>query len=99
MRLLRLLGLVAVLAFAGCGGGGGGGGGGAGSGMTTNANGCVSVAKPTASLDATKTYAVTIKTNFGSFTIMLDQKQSPHATASFVTLVNDGYFDSTKFHR
>ena len=40
--------------------------------------------KPTAPLDPAKTYKVTLETNCGSFTITLDQAQSPNATASFV---------------
>jgi cyclophilin family peptidyl-prolyl cis-trans isomerase len=107
MRRLPLLGLVVLLAA--CGGGGGGGttteaqtrtnASGAGTKLRTNANGCVSVPRPTSSLDPAKTYEVALKTNKGSFTIRLDQKQSPHATASFVSLVDQGYFDHTTFHR
>ena len=40
-----------------------------------------------------------MKTNCGSFTIRLDQKQSPNAAASFVALVQRGFFDDTIFHR
>ena len=54
---------------------------------------------PKAALDVAKTYAVTIETNCGSFTITLDQKQSPHATAAFVSLAKSGFFDHTTFHR
>jgi cyclophilin family peptidyl-prolyl cis-trans isomerase len=54
---------------------------------------------PTAALDLTKTYTVTIETNCGSFTITLDQKQSPHATAAFASLAKSGFFDRTRFHR
>ena len=46
-----------------------------------------------------KTYDVTMKTNCGSFTIRLDQAQSPNAAASFVSLVQHGFFDDTVFHR
>src|SRR4051794_39475919 len=42
---------------------------------------------PTADLDESKTYKVEMETNCGSFTITLDQKQSPKTTASFVALV------------
>jgi cyclophilin family peptidyl-prolyl cis-trans isomerase len=105
MRCLPLLGLVALLAA--CGGGGGGGttteaqtnAGGGGTKLHTDANVCVSVPRPSSSLDPAKTYDVTLKTNKGSFTIRLDQKQSPHATASFVSLVDHGYLDHTTFHR
>ncbi len=56
-------------------------------------------AKPTARLVATKTYDVRFATNCGSFTIRLAVKTSPETTASFVSLVNKGYFDHTIFHR
>ena len=54
---------------------------------------------PKAALDTAKAYTVTIETNCGSFTITLDQKQSPHATAAFVSLAKSGFFDRTTFHR
>jgi peptidyl-prolyl cis-trans isomerase B (cyclophilin B) len=54
---------------------------------------------PAAGLDAARVYMVTIETNCGSFTITLDQKQSPHATAAFVSLAKSGFFDQTTFHR
>jgi len=72
--------------------------------------GCRSVAAPKSKpdggqkapkepLDPAKTYTVAIDTNCGSFTIKLDQKQSPHATAAFVSLAKSGFFDRTTFHR
>jgi cyclophilin family peptidyl-prolyl cis-trans isomerase len=104
MRRLALLGLVCVLAACG-----GKGGGSTAAQTQTDASGCVSVSapstnartgsKPSLPLDATKTYDVVIKTNCGSFTIRLDQKQSPNAVASFVKLVQAKYFDNTVFHR
>jgi peptidyl-prolyl cis-trans isomerase B (cyclophilin B) len=76
---------------------------------TTGASGCSSVTapqgkaktepKPTARLDASKTYDVRFKTNCGSFTIRLAVKISPATTASFVSLARKGYFDGTVFHR
>jgi len=90
--LRRLAWLVPVAALAACGGS-------SGIRMRTDANGCVTVPKPTERLDPGKTYDVTLETNEGSFTIRLDQEQSPHATASFVYLVKLGYFDHTRFHR
>jgi peptidyl-prolyl cis-trans isomerase B (cyclophilin B) len=99
-RLVPLLALACLLAA--CGGGKGGG-------TTSAQSGCTSVnapsagarshARPTGSLDASKTYEVVMKTNCGSFTITLDPKQSPQATASFVALVQAKYFDNTIFHR
>jgi cyclophilin family peptidyl-prolyl cis-trans isomerase len=56
-------------------------------------------AKPTEKLDPSKVYLVTMKTNCGSFTVQMDQKQSPNASASFVTLVQHGFFNGTIFHR
>jgi cyclophilin family peptidyl-prolyl cis-trans isomerase len=55
--------------------------------------------KPTTSLDPSKTYDVTLRTNCGSFVIRLAVKTSPHTTASFVALARAGYFDRTVFHR
>jgi peptidyl-prolyl cis-trans isomerase B (cyclophilin B) len=55
--------------------------------------------KPRTRLDPAKTYDVTLSTNCGSFTIRLDVKDSPHATASFVSLVRRGFFRQTIFHR
>jgi cyclophilin family peptidyl-prolyl cis-trans isomerase len=56
-------------------------------------------AKPTKPLDASKTYSVTFATNCGAFTVLLDVKQSPKTTASFVSLVQKKFFDGTIFHR
>jgi peptidyl-prolyl cis-trans isomerase B (cyclophilin B) len=55
--------------------------------------------KPGKTLDASKTYDVVLKTSCGSFTIRLDQKTSPNATASFASLARNGFFDDTIFHR
>ncbi len=54
---------------------------------------------PTNALDASKTYTVTLKTNYGSFSFKLDQKTSPSNSASFVSLTDAGFFDNTVFHR
>jgi cyclophilin family peptidyl-prolyl cis-trans isomerase len=72
-------------------------------------NGCTTVAspplkarkerKPAAQLPKSKVYQVTMVTNCGSFTIRMDQAQSPNAVASFVSLVQHGFFDKTIFHR
>jgi cyclophilin family peptidyl-prolyl cis-trans isomerase len=97
LRLLPLLGLLALV--AGCGGGG-----------EKSAAGCEVVGdpppaaartapKPTAKLDPSKTYEVTMQTNCGDFTIRLDPEQSPNASASVVSLVRRGFFDNTIFHR
>jgi peptidyl-prolyl cis-trans isomerase B (cyclophilin B) len=54
---------------------------------------------PTAILNEEKTYEVTVKTSCGDFTITLDPKASPNATASFVALAEADFFDDTVFHR
>jgi peptidyl-prolyl cis-trans isomerase B (cyclophilin B) len=76
---------------------------------TTDANGCTAVTapagaarrepKPTARLLPAKTYDVKFVTNCGSFTIRLAAKTSPATSASFVSLVQKGYFTGTVFHR
>jgi peptidyl-prolyl cis-trans isomerase B (cyclophilin B) len=55
--------------------------------------------EPAKKLDASKTYRLEVVTNCGSFTIELDPKQSPNATASLVALAGKRFFDGTKFHR
>jgi peptidyl-prolyl cis-trans isomerase B (cyclophilin B) len=100
---LPLLAL-SVLALAACGGSKH-----AAAPTTTDASGCTSVgtppakarheAKPKARLSPAKTYDVKLVTNCGSFTIRLAVKTSPETTASFVNLVEKGFFDHTIFHR
>jgi peptidyl-prolyl cis-trans isomerase B (cyclophilin B) len=55
--------------------------------------------KPKRPLDPAKTYDVELRTSCGSFSIRLDQKTSPQATASFAALARSGFFDDTIFHR
>jgi peptidyl-prolyl cis-trans isomerase B (cyclophilin B) len=100
------LGLVLVLALAACGGSGKHQ---ASQATTTDANGCIPVTaaagkartatRPTKALAAGKTYDVAIKTNCGDFTIRLAVQTAPATTASFASLVRNGYFDGTVFHR
>ena len=106
MRRLPLLAAVCVLAACG---GGKHNAATTTNGTTKDAAGCIpktapsagtrSEKKPTQKLAAAKTYTVTFDTNCGSFTITLDQKQSPNAAASFVALADDGFFNATIFHR
>jgi peptidyl-prolyl cis-trans isomerase B (cyclophilin B) len=56
-------------------------------------------AKPVGTLDAGKTYLLHVETSCGDFTIELDQKSAPQATASLVTLAENGFYDGTTFHR
>jgi peptidyl-prolyl cis-trans isomerase B (cyclophilin B) len=50
-------------------------------------------------LDPAKTYRLAFETNCGDFTITLDQKNAPNASASLVSLAKRGFFDDTSFHR
>jgi cyclophilin family peptidyl-prolyl cis-trans isomerase len=76
----------------------------------SSGNGCRTVQQPTPRpsgsekapkdlLDPDKTYRITVKTSCGAFTMTLDPKASPRATASFVALARNDFFDDTIFHR
>ena len=112
MRRAPPLILLLVLVAAGCAGGdesGDSGGGGGEAAATTNGGGCRTVEapasgartapKPPEQLDPSKSYKLTMKTNCGSVTILLDAKGAPATSASLVSLARRGYFDGTVFHR
>ncbi len=74
------------------------------------ANGCQQVSappakpdgggkKPKGPLDASKTWTLTVRTSCGLFTVKLDLKAGPKASASMVSLANAGFFKNTTFHR
>jgi cyclophilin family peptidyl-prolyl cis-trans isomerase len=75
----------------------------------TGASGCPKVPRPKPRtetrkppkkpLDPHKKWTATLKTSCGSFTIRLDVKDSPHTTASFVSLARSRFYDDTIFHR
>jgi cyclophilin family peptidyl-prolyl cis-trans isomerase len=76
----------------------------------SSGNGCRTVSQPTPRasgsekgpkdlLDPDKTYRIAVKTSCGTFTMTLDPKASPRATASFVALARNDFFDNTTFHR
>jgi peptidyl-prolyl cis-trans isomerase B (cyclophilin B) len=50
-------------------------------------------------IEAGATYTAVVETSKGTFTIELAHDESPHATASFVKLAREGFFDGTVFHR
>jgi cyclophilin family peptidyl-prolyl cis-trans isomerase len=89
----------------------GGGGGTQTSAAAPSANGCRQIAnapavrpnakgkKPTKPLDAGKTWTLDFKTSCGDFTIALDLKRGPKASASMVSLAESGFFKNTTFHR
>src|SRR3990172_4585294 len=52
-------------------------------------------APPPMTIDLTKAYVATIKTDKGEITIMLDSQAAPAAVNSFVFLARQGYYDGT----
>jgi peptidyl-prolyl cis-trans isomerase B (cyclophilin B) len=89
--------LVLAVVLAGCGGG-----------KEARQGGCSeatkhahqrSLANEHLKLDPNKTYRLVFTTNCGDFTVTLDQKLSPNATGSLVSLAKRGFFDDTTFHR
>jgi cyclophilin family peptidyl-prolyl cis-trans isomerase len=55
--------------------------------------------KPTQALDKTKTWTLNFRTSCGIFTVKLDLKSAPNASASMVSLARSGFFTNTVFHR
>jgi peptidyl-prolyl cis-trans isomerase B (cyclophilin B) len=110
--ILWLLAAALLLPLAGCGDDGESGGqeASADAGSVPVRGGCKvlespepradgGASKPSTRLAAGTTYDVVLTTSCGSFTIRLDQKTSPNATASFAALVRSGFYDGTVFHR
>jgi cyclophilin family peptidyl-prolyl cis-trans isomerase len=54
---------------------------------------------PAMTIDTSKTYTATVKTDVGSFVVTLDAKASPIAVNSFVFLAQKGFFNCVIFHR
>jgi peptidyl-prolyl cis-trans isomerase B (cyclophilin B) len=114
-RALIAVALTLLLSLAACGQDDENEGSSAGSPAASEAapaedtNGCKDVEQPQprdgggqkkpGPLDAARTYEVALRTSCGDFTIRLDQKTSPEAAASFVSLARNGFFDDTIFHR
>jgi peptidyl-prolyl cis-trans isomerase B (cyclophilin B) len=57
------------------------------------------VSKPTGQLDPAHSYTVRLATNCGPIVIQLAVKEAPKTTASFVDLVEAGYYNRLTFHR
>ena len=55
--------------------------------------------KPSGKLDASKRWTLDVRTSCGVFTIALDLKSAPNASASMVSLAKAGFFKNTIFHR
>ena len=54
---------------------------------------------PPMSIDQSKEYQATIKTNFGDIVVQLFPKDAPIAVNNFVFLARQGFYDGVKFHR
>jgi cyclophilin family peptidyl-prolyl cis-trans isomerase len=54
---------------------------------------------PEENLDETISHELRFETSCGDFTVTLTPDLAPEATASLVSLAEDGYFDNTVFHR
>lgn len=54
---------------------------------------------PAMTIDSSKTYLATVKTDVGTFVITLDAKESPVAVNSFVFLAEHKFFNCVIFHR
>ncbi len=54
---------------------------------------------PPMTIDPSKTYTATIKTDVGTITANLDAKTAPTAVNDFVFLVNQKYYNCVTFHR
>jgi len=98
MRLAAAAVAVVLAGTAGCGG------------AKADAEGCTDVDRPelrtpaerdapTRRLDPRQTHTVRFETNCGAFTVTLEPRTSPRATASVYTLAKDGFYDDVAFHR
>jgi cyclophilin family peptidyl-prolyl cis-trans isomerase len=54
---------------------------------------------PDVTLDLSKNYSATIRTNHGDIAIDLFAEDAPQAVNNFVFLASEGFFDSVVFHR
>jgi cyclophilin family peptidyl-prolyl cis-trans isomerase len=54
---------------------------------------------PAMTIDPTKTYTATVKTDVGTFAIALDAKNAPQTVNNFVFLAQHGFFNCVIFHR
>jgi cyclophilin family peptidyl-prolyl cis-trans isomerase len=54
---------------------------------------------PAMTIDTTKTYTATVKTDVGTFVIALDAKGAPKTVNNFVFLAQHHFFDCVIFHR
>jgi len=59
----------------------------------------VKLDRPTARLNASRTYVATVTTSCGAFEITLDAERAPRTGASFKALADRKFYDGLSFHR
>jgi cyclophilin family peptidyl-prolyl cis-trans isomerase len=59
----------------------------------------VRLARPSTTLNPSKTYVATVHTSCGDFAITLDAKRAPRTGGSFLYMARKGLYDHTTFHR
>ncbi len=107
MRGVLPVALAALALLVGCGGdgddesgGNGGGGGDACEQMDAPDRRQPDVLEPpTGTLEPGATYDLVFDTSCGTFTVRLNPRLAPEATASLVALAKEGFFEDTIFHR
>ncbi len=62
-------------------------------------SGCVTFTGQAGSDTAAGNTQVQFDTSHGAFTVELFEERAPNTTANVVSLVEDGFYDETKFHR
>jgi peptidyl-prolyl cis-trans isomerase B (cyclophilin B) len=67
--------------------------------FTAGGNASRKVQLPSANVPKTGTAAVSVRTNRGTMTFTLDRAKTPCTVASFVSLVQQKFFDNTSCHR
>lgn len=108
MRKTTLFLAALAVGLGGCGGGGGGSS--SDDRSARNLTHCERVAQPEFKaegnakppgdkLDPKKRYDAYVETSCGEFTITLDPRSAPNASASFFALAKDGFYDGLTFNR
>ena len=65
----------------------------------TKVNDLTWTSAPPMTIDPSKTYTATVKTDVGTFTIALDASKAPQTVNNFVFLADKGFYRCVSFHR
>jgi len=65
----------------------------------TKVNDLTWTSAPPMTIDQTKTYTATVKTDVGTFTMALDASKAPQTVNNFVFLADKGFYRCVSFHR